>query len=440
MDFPTRVMDHQYRIDPIVRHLGDVDFYEATMGQLVYEKHFNDIATFSLINRSKVLLGEIVKESDLRDQLDFVRSLRFDKSFLIWLRGQTFYGRDGIFSQAYLDHLRTFSLPEYKLVFRDGKIEFTSTGRLCDVMWWETIIMTIVNTLRNRALMGTLSKAELDITYARGKVKLYAKLERLAEIENLNITDFGTRRRHDFLWQEHCVLTARDVLGDRFTGTSNIYLAYKHDMEAKGTNSHILPMSYAGMAGSDDAALKQSQYDVLHNWQTMYRDNMLIFLPDTFGTTQFLKDAPQWVANWKGARPDSKDPIAAGEELIAFWERMTVDPRDKLIIFADGLDVDIGEGANGNDILSIQKHFDGRVGLGFGWGTNFTNDFRNTVPNQPHLLDAISLVCKITEVNGRPTVKLSDSYSKASSTSDEEIERYREVFGDEGIANIPVKV
>lgn len=40
----------------------------------------------------------------------------------------------------------------------------------------------------------------------------------------------------------------------------------------------------------------------------------------------------------------------------------------------------------------------------------------------------MSLVCKVTRVNGRPAVKLSDNPEKASGDT-EEVARYRRVFG-----------
>ncbi len=40
----------------------------------------------------------------------------------------------------------------------------------------------------------------------------------------------------------------RDAWAETFTGTSNTALAYKHDLEAIGTNAHELPMAMAAMA------------------------------------------------------------------------------------------------------------------------------------------------------------------------------------------------
>ena len=47
-------------------------------------------------------------------------------------------------------------------------------------------------------------------------------------------------------------------------------------------------MALAALA-PDDTALKASQYRVLELWQQTYEGELLIMLPDTFGTTQFLK-------------------------------------------------------------------------------------------------------------------------------------------------------
>ncbi len=175
--------------------------------------------------------------------------------------------------------------------------------------------------------------------YARAKTRLWDKIERLRGVEGLRISDFGTRRRHSFLWQEYAVEALRATLGEEFTGTSNTALAYKHDMEAIGTNAHELPMALAAMANTDEELL-ESQYRVLELWQRSYGGALLIMLPDTFGTTQFLEGAPDWVADWTGQRVDSKDPVVAGDEYIAWLRSRGRDARMKRLIASDALDVD----------------------------------------------------------------------------------------------------
>jgi nicotinate phosphoribosyltransferase len=452
MDFATRAYNHSFPFDPIVRSLLDTDFYKLLMMQFIWERYPNERVKWSVTNRTKsVRLADEININDLRRQLEHVRSLRFQHSEIIWLRGQTFYGEQGIFKEGFLHTLEHFHLPEFKLDRAKnsfghitGQFELTFEGTWWETTLWEIYALTIINELRTRAMLCKMNRSELDITYARAKVKLYRKLELLRGVSNLNLTDFGTRRRHGFLWQEHCVLTAKEVIGAGFTGTSNVYLAYKHNLEARGTNAHELPMAFAAMARQkhpgDKEALRNSQYEVLKQWQNTYR--VLVFLPDTFGTTQFLKGAPQWVSNWTGARPDSKDAYEAGEELIEFWKHNGLTDEQvakKLVIFSDGLDVEVDGHANGTDIIKLHKHFEGKVSPGFGWGTNLTNDFFGCCPFDGDLLRSISIVCKLVEVNGHPAIKLSDNYEKAMGP-EEEVQVYRETFGAEGMKNAPVLV
>ena len=217
---------------------------------------------------------------------------------------------------------------------------------------WEIYALTIVSELKTRASLKRLSEFELDILYARAKTRLWQKMARLRGVPGLSVSDFGTRRRHSFLWQEYVVKAMSDVLGPSFKGTSNTYLAYKHDLEAIGTNAHELPMALAAMADTD-AELKASQYRLLELWQQTYHGELLILLPDTFGTTQFLQDAPDWVSNWTGQRADSKDPFVAGDEYIAFLEKHGRDAQQKLLIASDGLDVD--------NILGLHSYFAGTL-------------------------------------------------------------------------------
>ena len=78
-----------------------------------------------------------------------------------------------------------------------------------------------------------------------------------------------------------------------------------------------------------------------------------------------------------------------------------------------------------------------RIRFSAGWGTLLTNDFRGCDPGGGSGFDPISLICKVSEVGGRPAVKLSDNYAKAMGPA-AEIERYRRVFGTAGVSNVPV--
>jgi nicotinate phosphoribosyltransferase len=423
LDFATRVHNHNYRLDPIVRSLLDTDFYKFLMHQFVWMLYPDVPVRFSLINRtSSVRLAEVIPEALLRAQLDHVAHLRFRENELIWLAGNRFYGRRDIFRPEYIEYLRDFRLPGYQLETRDGQYVLTFEGRWTDVTMWEIYALAVVSELRSRAVMATLDSFELDVLYAQAKAKMWAKIQRLRAYPDIRLAEFGTRRRHGFLWQEWVTTALADELGRSFVGTSNAHLAFKHSVEAIGTNSHELPMVIACLA-DDDAALKTAQYRVLERWQDVYDGELLIMLPDTFGMTQFLRDAPDWILDWTGMRFDSKEPVAAGEEMIAWYRERGRDPRQKRGMFSDALDVD--------QIVDLHARFRGRMRESFGWGTFASNDLRGCHPRGLDSLEPISLVCKVTWANGRSAVKLSDNPAKSSGTP-AEIERYLRVFGQEG--------
>ncbi len=438
VNFAERAHNHNWKLDPIVRSLLDTDFYKLLMLQFIWKNFPQLHVTSEIINRTvRVRLAERVGAAALIEQMEHVRQLRFRRSELVWLAGNTFYGTRWIFEPAFLDWLEhDFRLSAYTVSEHDGQLVLRFTGLWSAVTMWEVYALAIVSELKTRAALAELTELELDVLYARAKTRLWDKIELLRDptLHGLSLSDFGTRRRHSFLWQEYCVQAMRRALNpngrdprpgeeDRFSGTSNTALAYKHDLEAIGTNAHELPMALAAMAsrGTDDE-LRQSQYRVLELWQQSYGGALLILLPDTFGTTQFLQSAPEWVADWTGQRIDSKDPVVAGDEYIRWLESRGKDPRRKRLIASDGLDA--------NEIIRLHRYFEDRIRFSAGWGTLLTNDFRGCHPRGEDTLEPLSLVCKLTSADGIPTVKLSDNPHKATGPA-AEIERYRRVFGSE---------
>lgn len=416
-DIAARVYNHKWKIDPIVRSLIDTDFYKLLMCQSVFRNRRETTVTFSLINRtSRVRLAELIDEGELREQLDHIRTLRLARGESTWLRGNTFYGKRQMFRPDFMEWFEALQLPPYHLEKHNGQYELTFEGRWPEVMLWEIPALAVLMELRSRAALKDMGKFELQVLYARAMTKLWEKIERLRRVETLRVADFGTRRRHSFLWQDWCVQAMIEGLGDKFIGTSNCLIAMRRDIEAIGTNAHELQMVYSALADTD-AELRQAPYRVLADWHEEHDGNLRVILPDTYGTKGFLAHAPDWLASWTGIRIDSGDPAEGAELAIAWWRSRGEDPRRKLVIFSDGLDVE--------KIEELHARFVGRVKVSFGWGTLLTNDFRGLVPGDG--LAPFSLVCKAVAAEGRPTVKLSDNPMKATGP-EAEIARYRRIF------------
>src|SRR5258706_12718477 len=179
-------------------------------------------------------------------------------------------------------------------------------------------------------------------------------------------------------------------------------------------------------------------------------------LHDTFGNPESFECAPDWAADWTGQRVDRKEPYIAGDEYIEWLKSRGRDLHDKLVIASDALDVDdilglhayfggarargitAGDFRSADDFHDRRKWHSGRrIRFSAGWGTLLTNDFRGCDPSGDSGFDPISLIGKVSSVEGRPAVKLSDNYAKALGLP-AEIERYRRVFGAAGLSNTPV--
>lgn len=435
IDFAKRADDHNWHMDPIVRSILDTDIYKILMLQFIWQRWRETKVSFGLINRTKtVRIADEIDIGQLRAQLDHVRTLSLTRKESIWLAGNTFFGTTRIFSPEFLAWFETLRMPEYQLSVEDGQYALRFEGLWTHTTLWEIYALSIINEMRARSAMAALGRFELDVMYSCAKSRLWGKVQRLRDLNRempVKIGDFGTRRRHGHLWQRWCVEALKEGLGDSFIGTSNVFLAMELGVEPIGTNAHELPMVYAALSNSDED-LAASPYRVLDDWEATYQGNLLVMLPDTYGSTRFFERLPARYASWRGFRPDSKPPIEGTQEGAAWFARHGQDPLGKISILSDGMDVDT--------IVESARALRDTMGVSVGWGTNLTNDFEGCGPDAiKGRLKAISLVCKVTDADGRPAVKLSDNIEKATGPRSE-IERYKRVFGVDGVGTRTVTV
>lgn len=409
---------------PIVTSLLQTDFYNFPM-DLFEQTYFPGAnVVYAFKNRTTdVRLAELIDEGEFREHLDETMKLRFTVGGLQWLAG-TFQYDQLMFPISYIVSLRNFRLPQYNLE-KDGngqyRLEFSGPG----ATHWEILALMINNTLLNRARMKGMTRSEIESIYASGKLNLAQKIKEIKNYRELALkkgyqplvfSDFGTRRCFSPEWQDYVVeMLKEELLPEEFRGTSNCYLAKKHEIMPMGTNAHKTQMIAMGMAEEQGKDIRQALFDYYRSWKELFSATALqILLPDTVGSPFFFNNAPAELAKSRGARGDSGDLYREGERTIQFYQKYNEDPTQKLYIPSDALVLQL--------MFKLSIHFTERIPVSHGWGSSLTN----------HMVDdprfkAISSVIKPVSVNGRGLVKLSNNIAKATGKP-EDIKRYMKEF------------
>lgn len=386
----------------IINSLLDTDLYKFTMMQVVLH-HFPGA---QVEYRFKCRTPDV----DLRPYIDEINeeiaglcTLRFSEQELAYLRGMRFLKSD------FVDFLGLFQMNAKYVSVRaaasdNGEIDIVVIGPWLHTILFEIPVLAIVNEIYFRNNQPTPDLAE-------GRRRLSEKMALItanADLRDIRIADYGTRRRFSRLWQEEIILTGRDKLGESFAGTSNVFYAMKHGIIPLGTMAH----EYLQACQALGPRLRDSQVFGFETWAHEYRGDLGIALSDVYGMDAFLRDFDLYFCKlFDGARHDSGDPFQWGERLIAHYERNRVDPLTKTLIFSDSLNFPLA--------IKLFQRFRGRARLAFGIGTNLTND----LGYQP-----LQIVMKMVRCNGQPVAKLSDTPAKNMCDDENYVNYLRQVF------------
>lgn len=394
-----------------VRSFLDTDHYKLTMGQFAFKRYADVPVKYAFKNRTKgINLAEVIDESDLRQELDKIQDLRPTKEELDFLAGLQNNGRP-LFNNQYLDFLRNIQLSDYDLSFANREMVLEFKGPWAKAIYWETPALAAINELYYRALLDRMSTEEADALCNEGNKRLEDKIRKLEENPDVRFMEFGTRRRFSSNWQEQVVNRLRKQAPNQMVGTSNVYLAMKYGIEPRGTMAHETFMIMSGIMHQNDETIRASHNQVLQEWWEEYGESLSVALTDTYGTDFFFQDlTEQQARDWKGLRQDSGNPEAFARQQIEFYKSKGINPKTKLFVPSDGLDI--------KKITRLQRKFGREINSVAGWGTNLTNDLG---------LKPLSLVIKAVESNGHGTVKLSDNPAKAMGKP-EDIKRFMRIF------------
>ncbi len=387
----------------IIDSLLDTDLYKFTMQQCVLHQFPGAQVQYRFKCRTpNINLRPFLDE--INAEIDHLCELHFTDEELAYLGGLRFIKSD------YVDFLSLFHLKRnyIQVVESDDYpcgIDISIKGPWLHTILFEIPVLAIVNEVYFRRLYGDLDKSE-------GRRRLAEKIHLLLSEPNngdLHISDYGTRRRFSRAWQEEVLLTLKKELGPMLSGTSNVLLAKKFGLIPLGTMAH----EYLQACQALGPRLRDSQVYGFEMWAKEYRGDLGIALSDVYGMEPFLKDFDMYFCKlFDGARHDSGDPFVWGERMIEHWACNKCDPRSKSLIFSDALTIP--------RVIELYRRFHGRVGIGFGVGTNLMNDLGPT---------ALNVVIKMVQANGQPVAKISDAPEKGMCEDEGYLRYLRQVFG-----------
>ena len=386
----------------IVSSLLDTDLYKFSMMQVVLHHYPAAQVEYKFKCRNPGI--DLVPYIDeIRAELDHLCSLRFTPEELDYLRAWRFIKSD------FVDFLGLFQLNAKYVDIHPaqagpGEIEIRIRGPWLHTILFEVPLLAIINEVYFRNTRPGLDLGE-------GRRRLREKIALLRDTEgytDCKIADYGTRRRFSRPWHEEVVTALRDGLGQQFAGTSNVWLAWKLGLTPLGTLAHEYLQAHQALG----PRLRDSQVAALETWAREYRGDLGIALSDVYGLSAFLRDFDMYFCKlFDGTRHDSGDPFAWGERVLAHYRVNRVDPRTKVLVFSDGLDIPT--------VMALYKHFHGRCQLAFGVGTNLTNDAGP---------EPLQIVIKMIRCNGQPVAKISDSPGKNMCEDSAYVAYLRQVF------------
>lgn len=369
----------------------DNDFYKFTMQHAVFKLFPKAKAKYEFINRGNHHFPSGFADA-LRTSVNSMAGLHLTREEKKYLRDTCPY-----LDPTYLDFLQGYRYdPDEVIISQEGpNLLVKITGYWYRTILWEVPIMSLISELYYKLNHLQGDQDEQIITTAKNKIEQYNKL-------GVTIAEFGTRRRHAYHTHRLVVQTLKQYGNTSFIGTSNVHMAMLNQTKPIGTHAHEWFMFHAAKYG-----FKMANGLGLEHWVNVYRGDLGIALSDTYTTDVFFSQFDKMFTKlFDGVRHDSGDPLDFADKTIAHYKSKGINPVSKTIIFSDGL--------NYEKVERIAKHCQGKIGISFGIGTNFTNDVGLTPMN---------IVVKMTEAYPEeaywtPVVKLSDVKGKYTGDPD----------------------
>jgi len=383
----------------IIESLLDTDVYKFSMMQAVLHQFPGAEVEYRFKCRTHGVDLRPIRQ-ELAREIEQLCTLTLGPEELNYLAAQRYFKHD------FIEFLRLFHLQSrfIEIGEHDEQLAITIRGPWLHTILFEVPLLAIVSELYTRHRYP-------DFDFAQARRRLKKKIGQVRELDRPDefvFADFGTRRRFSRAWHDEVVETLAGDIPASFRGTSNVRLAKALNLVPIGTMAH----EFIQAAQALGPRLAETQRFAFEVWAREYRGDLGIALSDTYSLKAFLRDFDMYFCKlFDGARQDSGDPIVWGEAMIEHYHNNRVDPMTRNLIFSDSLNIP--------KAAEIWRTFRDRINVSFGIGTNLTHDTGT---------DPINIVIKMTECNGQPVVKLSDSPGKIVSTDQAYLNWVRQAF------------
>lgn len=383
----------------IINHFTDDDLYKLSMCCAVIDNYPRAQVRYQFVDRDDTIYPFGFAE-EVRHQIELLENIVISDEEIDFMKRKCTF-----LPEWFLTYLRG-----YRFDHRWVKVWQTEEGYLhieFEGLWADTILLEVKVLAIISELYYIFNGQAEELDYKELYNKTYHKAERLLEAGCV-FSDFGTRRRASLVAEDTAVKALKDCANSRlwagkFVGTSNVYLAMKHDITPVGTMAHEFICAIGGMFGP-----QMANHIAMEAWSHTFRGALGTFLYDSFGWDIFSYNfAENFAQMFKGLRVDSGDNYDQLDKICAKYKSLGIDPKTKQVVFSNALDTD--------SVIELNRVACKRVIPSFGIGTHFTNDFAGVKPRNIVIkLVAVKITeswpyfndtCKISEDKGKHTGK-----------------------------------
>ncbi len=349
------------------------DHYELTMAQGYYlQGRKDDRASFDYFFRKNPFQGGYVIFVGLADLLETLESFHFEQEALEYLSGIGFQDDFLKYLQHFQFKASIYAPPEGEIVFPNEPV-LRVEGNLIETQLIESLVLNILNF---QSLIAT-------------------KASRIRQVVSDRVfIDFGMRRAQGL----GAIHGSKAAITGGADSTSNVYSGHTFELKTSGTMAHSWVQSY------------DNELDAFRAFSDIYSD-MSILLIDTYNTLksglpnaiQVGKEMQQRGQKLLGVRLDSGDLAYLSKKTRQLLDE--ADLNEVKIVVSNQLDEYVIKSLNEQN-APIDA---------FGIGTNLIIGKDNA---------ALDGVYKLTQWEGKPTLKISENEEKIIMPGKKKVYRY----------------